>query len=462
MGASAQPGQPARRVIFPTSCDATVTLAGCRAAVTRVSHGGVMLALTMDARLMIESFPPRRALLRVSLVTETFPPEINGVATTVERLVRGLQLRDHDVQVVRPRQPSDAYDRDGSRLGLEQVLTRGLPIPRYPQLRMGLPAQRALQALWMRRRPDLVHIATEGPLGWSALRTARKLQLPVSTDFRTHFDAYSEHYGVGWLRRSVQAYLRRFHNQADCTLVPTEGLRQQLRTLGFERMIVVQRGVDVDQFGPAHRSDAQRAAWGVQPHERVLLYVGRLAPEKNLTLLADAFEAMHAVQPHWRLVVVGDGPQRAWLAQRCPQAVMLGALRGPALAQAYANADLLAFPSLTETFGNVTLEALASGVPVLAFDYAAAAEVVRHGHSGLLAPVGEAATFIALARRLAGDEALLQHLRQGAVTAVQHLGWARIVEQVEAIWLRLLAAHAAGPAVVKTAPWWDGLPATGA
>lgn len=411
---------------------------------------------------MIESFPPRRALLRVSVVTETFPPEVNGVATTVERLVRGLQLRDHDVQVVRPRQAADAWDRDGSRLGLEQVLTRGLPIPRYPQLRMGLPAQRALQALWMRRRPDIVHIATEGPLGWSALRTARKLQLPVSTDFRTNFDAYSEHYGVGWLRRSVQAYLRRFHNLADCTLVPTEGLRQQLRAAGFERLIVVQRGVDVDRFTPALRNPALRAVWGVQPGERVLLYVGRLAPEKNLELLAAAYDAMRAVQPGWRLVVVGDGPQRAWLAQRCPQAVLLGALTGEALAQAYANGDLLAFPSLTETFGNVTLEALASGLPVLAFDYAAAAEVVRHGDSGLLVPVGDADAYLQLARTVAGDEALLQRLRAGAVHAVQHLGWGRIVEQVESIWLRLLAAHAAGPAVVKSSPWWDGLPATGA
>ena len=411
---------------------------------------------------MIESFPPRRALLRVSVVTETFPPEINGVATTVERLVRGLQLHDHDVQVVRPRQAADAYDRDGSRLGLEQVLTRGLPIPRYPQLRMGLPAQRALQALWMRRRPDIVHIATEGPLGWSALRTARKLRLPVSTDFRTHFDAYSEHYGFGWLRRSVQAYLRRFHNLADCTLVPTDGLRQQLRAAGFERLIVVQRGVDVDRFTPALRNPALRAVWGVQPGERVLLYVGRLAPEKNLELLAAAFDAMRAVQPGWRLVVVGDGPQRAWLAQRCPQAVLLGALAGEPLAQAYANGDLLAFPSLTETFGNVTLEALASGLPVLAFDYAAAAEVVRHGDSGLLAPVGDAEAYLQLARTVAADEALLQRLRSGAVHAVQHLGWGRIVEQVESIWLRLLAAHAAGPAVVRSSPWWDGLPATGA
>ncbi|WP_246100516.1 glycosyltransferase family 4 protein [Tepidimonas alkaliphilus] len=416
----------------------------------------------MDARLTVENFPPRRTLLRVSVVTETFPPEVNGVATTVERLVRGLQLRDHHVQVVRPRQDSDAYDRDGSRLGLEQVLTRGLPIPRYPQLRMGLPAQRALQALWMRRRPDIVHIATEGPLGWSALRTARKLQLPVSSDFRTNFDAYSEHYGVGWLRRSVQAYLRRFHNHADCTLVPTEGLRQQLRAAGFERLIVVQRGVDVDRFTPALRNPALRAVWGVGPDERVLLYVGRLAPEKNLELLASTFEAMLAVQPRWRLVVVGDGPQRGWLAQRCPQAVLLGALHGSALAQAYANGDLLAFPSLTETFGNVTLEALASGLPVLAFDYAAAAEVVRHGESGLLAPVGDAQAYLQCARAVAGDDALLQRLQGGAVHAVQHLGWGRIVEQVESIWLRLLAAHAAGPAVVKSSPWWDGLPATGA
>lgn len=416
----------------------------------------------METRLIIESYPPHRASLRLSVVTETYPPEVNGVAMTLERLIRGLQALDHDIQVIRPRQPTDGWDRDGARLGLEQVLTRGLAIPRYPQLRMGLPALRSLQAMWMQRRPDVVHIATEGPLGWSALRVARKLRLPVSTDFRTNFDAYSAHYGVGWLRRPVQTYLRRFHNHADCTLVPTEALAQSLSQVGYERLIVVPRGVDTDRFHPDRRSPVRRQLWGVDDQTPVALYVGRLAPEKNLPLLVRAYAAMRACNPRWRLVVVGDGPQRDGLARACPDALLLGALAGDALAQAYASGDLLLFPSLTETYGNVTLEALASGVPVLAFDYAAASDVVQHGVNGLLAPVAQEETFVTLAQSVAADAALLARLRQAAAPSVRALGWDAIVRRMEALWQRLLAAHAAGPAVIKSSAWWAGLPATGA
>ncbi|MGQ9724080.1 MAG: glycosyltransferase family 4 protein [Tepidimonas sp.] len=416
----------------------------------------------METRLIVEHYPQQRKSLRLSVVTETFVPEVNGVATSLERLVRGLQAHDHDIQVVRPRQPSDSWDRDGARLGLEQVITRGVAVPRYPGLRVGLPAQRSLQALWMQRRPDVVHIATEGPLGWSALRVARKLRLPLSTDYRTNFHSYSAHYGLGWLARPVQTYLRRFHNQADCTFVPTAALAQALQQMGFERVIVVPRGVDAQRFHPQYRSSAVRRSWGVVDDATpVALYVGRLAPEKNLPLLLRAYAAMRACDPRWRLVVVGDGPLRPWLARECPDALLLGALSGVALAQAYASGDVLLFPSLTETYGNVTLEALASGVPVVAFDYAAASEVVQPNVNGLLAPWAQEDRFVALAQSLASDAALVGRLRQGAAPSVQHLCWDALVQRMIALWQRLLAAHAAGPSAIKASAWWEGLPATG-
>ena len=199
--------------------------------------------------LLVENFLPEHRSLRVALVTETYPPEVNGVALTIDRLVRGLQARHHDIQLIRPRQA--AVDAPFSHVGpepQEQLLMPGLPIPRYPHLRMGMPAKRALLGHWSLRRPDLVHIATEGPLGWSALQAARKFRLPVSSDFRTNFHSYSRHYGIGWLRKPIAAYLRRFHNQAQCTMVPTVSLQQELEKLGFERLLVVARGVDHQAF----------------------------------------------------------------------------------------------------------------------------------------------------------------------------------------------------------------------
>jgi len=382
--------------------------------------------------------------LRVALVTETYPPEINGVALTMERLVQGLQARQHDLQVVRPRQ----YRSDSAleQQGLEQVLMHSLPIPKYPQMRFGLPAKSALLRLWSLRRPDLVHIATEGPLGWSALQAARKLKLPVSTDFHTNFHAYSRHYGVGWLQKPIAAYLRKFHNSADCTLVPTAELQAQLQALGFERLLVVGRGVDTQRFHPAKRSAALRAQWGVGERDCVALFVSRLAAEKNLALLAQAHAAMQQVQPGCKLVVVGDGPARGQLQALAPAALLCGMQTGDELATHYASADVFLFPSQTETYGNVIPEAMASGLAVLAYDYAAPAELIDSGHNGVRVPFGDATAFVEQARQLAAQPERVQALRLAARERAKALDWGQIAQQTESLWLQMVGSGPGGSA----------------
>jgi glycosyltransferase involved in cell wall biosynthesis len=391
-----------------------------------------------NTELMIENLAGALPSLRVGLVTETYPPEINGVALTLSRLVQGLQARGHQVQLVRPRQSKDGSGGSAC-LFTDEVLVRGLPIPNYPHMRMGLPAKKALIKLWTLQRPDVVHIATEGPLGWSALQAARKLKLPVSTDFRTNFDAYSRHYGLGWLQKPIAAYLRKFHNLADCTMVPTAALRNTLAASRFDRLHEVARGVDVARFNPGHRHAGLRAAWGAKEGDCVALYVGRLAAEKNLTLLARAFNAMRGTNPALKLVVVGDGPARAELQALCPAAELVGSQTGTALAEHYASADCFIFPSLTETYGNVTPEAMASGLAVLAFDHAAAKDLIQPGHNGLLSPADDAEAFVNHAVRLAAQPALVAQLRQQAPAGVAQRDWAQISAQVEGIWLGLLA-----------------------
>jgi len=393
--------------------------------------------------LVVQQWPATRRCLRVAVVTETWPPEVNGVATTLARLVQGLRERQHDLQLLRPRQTSqDAADAAGALPGWQEVLLRGLPIPRYPHLKMGVPSKRRLVGLWTLQRPDVVHIATEGPLGWSALQAANLLKLPVVSDFRTNFHAYSQHYGIGWLRHPIVAYLRRFHNRTHCTMVPTEALRHDLAAAGFENLRVVARGVDTRQFSPLRRSDALRTRWGADAATRVVTCVGRLAPEKNLGLLVEAFHAMRQVDPALRLVWVGDGPSREALRAACPDAVFAGTRTGDDLAAHYASADLFLFPSLTETFGNVVPEALASGLAVLAFDCAAAGQLIRCGDDGLLAPPDRPQAFIAAARQLAADPALGTRLGRQACVAAQRLGWEHIVGRVEA---EYAAAVASGP-----------------
>ncbi len=395
--------------------------------------------------LPIDAVPAHRRSLRVAMVTETYPPQINGVAMTVARLVQGLLERGHDLQLIRPRHfrgeaaaATVVQRAAGPAVAFEALLMKGLPIPRYPQLTMGLPARRALVRHWTLRRPDVVHIATEGPLGWSALQAALQLKLPVTSDFRTNFHAYSQHYGIGWLKRPILAYLRKFHNQTACTMVPTDALRRELLADGFREVQVVARGVDTQAFRPGARSEALRAQWGARSSTKVVACVGRLASEKNLGLLLNAFEAMQQQRPDIKLLFVGDGPLREALQLRCPQAVFAGNRRGEDLAAHYASADCFVFPSVTETYGNVTPEAMASGLPVVAFGYAAAGRLIRDGHNGLLAPTHDAAAFIAQAVRLATDDALLRRLGMAARETALAQQWDAVVAQVETLLKRAM------------------------
>jgi glycosyltransferase involved in cell wall biosynthesis len=381
--------------------------------------------------------------LRIACVSETWPPEVNGVAMTISRLVQSLRERHHAVQVVRPRQAGDTGPTSADGHG--DVLVRGVPIPRYAGLRMGLPCRSTLEKLWRQQRPDVVHIATEGPLGRSALLAARALGLPVCSDFRTNFHAYSGHYGIGFLRRPIMAYLRRFHNATHCTMVPTQALHDELHAAGYRNLALVARGVDVRRFDTAHRSEVLRSQWGAASEDLVVACVGRLAPEKNLGTLVAAFEAIRRVQPRARLVLVGDGPMRAELQARCPDAVFAGQRIGADLATHYASADLFLFPSVTETFGNVTTEAMASGLAVVAFDYAAAARLIRHGENGALVALADRDAFVATALRIAADRAHCRVLGARARTSVMALDWDSIAAQFEGVAASVMrAAEPAG------------------
>ena len=384
-----------------------------------------------DSAFVLQELAEGNASLRIAVVTETYPPEVNGVAMTLSRLVGGLLERRHRVQLIRPRQGPGESPALSERF--EEVLHRGIAIPRYDGLRMGLPAKQALFRLWSLKRPDVIHIATEGPLGWSALAAALKLKLPVSTGFHTNFHSYSRHYGVGFMKKPIAAYLRKFHNRALATLVPTESMREDLGGQGFENLRVVSRGVDTRLFAPARCSLAFREKWGATGDSPVVLYVGRLAPEKNLPLALAAFDAARRNVPGARLVVVGDGPERSALQRRHPEVHFAGARTGEDLAAHFASADVFLFPSQTETFGNVTLEAMASGLAVVAYDYAAAQQHLRHEISGLLAPFGDSAAFIALAAALVGAPARMRALGAEARRAAEKIDWEHVFDAFEAV-----------------------------
>jgi glycosyltransferase involved in cell wall biosynthesis len=367
--------------------------------------------------------------LKLALVTETFPPEINGVAMTLSHLVEGMARRGHSVTVVRPHQGKRDTPRTDGLYHEERC--PGLPIPGYSFLRLGLPVRGRLIRLWRSNRPDLVHIATEGPLGYAALSAANRLGIPISSTFHTNFHSYSRHYGAAFLTRPALAYLRHFHNRTRITLSPTAELNAELAKDGFNNLRLLSRGVNTRVFNPSVRSDELRASWGAAPADLVVVHVSRLAAEKNYPLLLEAFAAVKAVRPEARLVIASDGPMRKKLQKQTPSAHFTGFLPREELARCYASGDLFLYASLTETFGNVVTEAMASGLPVVAFNYAAAARYIRQGDNGWLVPLDEPATFVASSVAVARDPALRQRLGPAARATALTISWDQVIDGLE-------------------------------
>jgi glycosyltransferase involved in cell wall biosynthesis len=317
--------------------------------------------------------------MRVTMVTETYFPQVNGVSRTPGQLVGHLSAAGDTVQIVLPDYGAATEHEPTHRV-------RSISLPFYKELHLPLPPFGAAHRAIDRFRPDLIHIATEATLGLSVLRHASRRAIPVVSSFHTNFDQYSHHYGVGWARGTIWRYLRWFHNRTRETYVPSRPTIAALEARGFERLVLWPRGVDGRLFRPDRPGrDAVRRALGFGPDEVVIGYVGRIAVEKNVSFLAEALARVAADRPGARFLFVGDGPARPEVERRMgPQARFVGYRGGDDLADHYAAADLFAFSSVTETFGNVVLEALASGLPVVALRAGGIADIVQPGVTGLL------------------------------------------------------------------------------
>lgn len=373
--------------------------------------------------------------MKLALVTETYPPEINGVAMTLSHLAAGLAARGHDVQVIRPRQKAEHPATAGAfrdEAGVSHWLVPGMAIPMYRSLRLGLPVAPALQRHWRGETPDVVHVATEGPLGLAALYSAAKCGLPVTSSFHTNFHQYGGHYGLKAGQDVALRYLRWFHNRTRCTMVPTDEMLRQLSAGGFQRLRVMARGVDTEQFAPGKRSEELRQSWGARDGAPVVIYVGRMAAEKNLGLAVEAFLRVQRDAPDARFVLVGDGPEREPLRAKYPHFHYAGTRRGAELGAYYASADVFIFPSTTETFGNVITEAMASGLVVVSYDYAAARQYIRDGENGYSARFDDRAALLARVDQVFRQRDRWPAVRQAARATTETITWDAIISRFEA------------------------------
>jgi glycosyltransferase involved in cell wall biosynthesis len=348
--------------------------------------------------------------MRLTLITETYAPQVNGVSRTLGQLVRHLLAAGDSVQVVHP-DYGQAHDE------AEHVKVRSIALPWYKDVRVPLPPFGSALRKIDEFRPDIVHIATEATLGLRALLHARHQRLPVVSSFHTNWDHYSDHYRVGFARGSIWRYLRWFHSRTIETYVPSRPTIADLETRGFRDLVLWPRGVDGRLFRPDRPGrDTVREALGLTPDNVVIGHVSRLAPEKNVGYLAEALAIVGSARPNARFLFVGDGPERASLERLMgPNARFAGYRTGPDLADHYAAADIFAFASLTETFGNVVLEAMASGLPVVAVRAGGVGDIVRNGGTGLLVePVEPPARFAEFLIRLVDDAACRRDLASAA------------------------------------------------
>lgn len=367
--------------------------------------------------------------MRVALVCETFLPTVNGVTTTLCRLLEHLQEAGHPAILFAPHGAPEFYaDTPIVPLG-------SMPLPFYPEV-MLTPPQFGLTAQLARFQPDLVHLVGPVVLGAIVPAVANTLRLPLLSSYHTDFGSYSRHYGFGWLRQTINAYLRWVHNRCGVTLCPSSATLRDLRALGFRRLRVWGRGVDTRRFHPKYRSEAWREAVGLQPDESLLLYVGRLAREKRIDLLAEAIRGMEGV----RLIIVGDGPARAELQHLMADlpAHFTGYLRGERLATAYASADVFMFPSDTETFGQVVQEAMASGLPVVGARGGGTLDLVQAGRTGLLFQPGAGDDLRAQLRVLLADANTRGTMGQAGRAHAELHSWPVVMDELMSYYRRAL------------------------
>jgi glycosyltransferase involved in cell wall biosynthesis len=369
--------------------------------------------------------------MRIAIITENFLPKLDGVTRTLAKLLEHLQLSGHKAILLGPESGMEEY------AGAEIVGTAGLPFPFYPELKFNF-----FRPLFMRRlnefQPDMLHLVDPVILGATGLAAARFLDIPLVSSYHTNLAAYCEHFGFPIFTKPMWSYNRFVHNQCALTFCPSPSTAGMLRLQGFEHLRIWPRGVDTTIFRPARRSKELRRTWLASEDEgkTILLFVGRVSWEKNLRLLINAYREMDHTRCH--LVIVGEGPALDEIRQELAHvpATFTGYLKGEALATAYASSDIFAFPSRTETFGQVVLEAMASALPVVGLFAEGVCDLVEREKTGLLlddrhlCEEEQVMQYRAYLDQLVGDKQTRLDMSRAALEEAQHRSWYEAMEKL--------------------------------
>lgn len=367
--------------------------------------------------------------MHIEFVTDTYPPDVNGAAKTLKYLVLCLRDAGHKVTLITPHRESQ----------LEIFSFRSsFRVPQYACVYLGLIRKRRLKSWWKLSRPDLVYVAGEAFLGMAAIKVAAELNIPTIAGYHTNYSQYARSWHMKFFEKPVSGHLRKFHNQASGTVVPSLSVMSDLREQGYSNLHFMGRGVDAELYNPSKRSEILRADWGASHDDPVALFVSRISPEKNLGLLAESFKKLQQADPRTRCVVVGEGPSFKRFQRENPNVICFRFKHGEELTQIYASADILVFPSMTETFGNTITEALASGLVVVAYDYAAAQMHIEHEVNGFLVKYGDGKSFLETCVRSL-EYRSNRAMRDAAQNSVSSLTWDSIAKSFLSVAQKLVA-----------------------
>jgi glycosyltransferase involved in cell wall biosynthesis len=357
--------------------------------------------------------------MRVAYFTESLPPLVDGVSHTLTYLQKSLEAEKIDYMFFSPFLPSDEHWAGK----VMQILS--VPFPLYAKYRISLPAFHDLRSSLEKFAPDMIHICSPFFLGLFAYRYAAETGIPVVNSFHTRFVSYLKYYGFEWFEPYGWRYLRWFYNRGNICFVPSRATIRELGCRGFSNLTLWERGIDTGRFSPAFADRSLKTRWSPDG-DPVALFTGRLVKEKDVETLLKAHRILLDRKVTYKLVFVGDGPMRGQIEREAPDAFLAGHLGGDQLSRAYASADIFVFPSTTESFGNVVLEAAASGLPVIGASEGGVRNLIRDGETGFLTTPHDAGDLAHKMERLLTNGSLRNSMAAGALEFASQKNWSQI------------------------------------
>lgn len=374
-------------------------------------------------------------LPRVAIVSDTYFPHINGVSNTIHEMVTHFKKTGQPYVVIAPAYKKPAWTK---RMGVAMRTVPSVRFPLYPDAVISLPGKRGIKRILDAFQPDVIHCLTEFNLGLSALRYGKKRHIPVLSNYSSHFHLNTKHMNIGFITKPLTKYLSWFHDQADLTTCPSDITKTYLEEQGMKNVVVFSRGVDRNRFNPMLRSETLRASWDAQD-KRVFLYVGRVSGEKDLDVVLEAWTSLPKdLKRESKMVVTGDGPILKRLKDAYPDIMFTGQKTGEELSKIYASADVFAFPSAFETFGNVVLEAMSSGLPVIVADEGGVLDMTKDGINGMIAKAKDVSSFREKMADMIRSDDLISWRKHALETAFNRT-WSKVFKRLNVDYAHLMA-----------------------